>query len=628
MVAEINTTGAGQPATITNNTKPQDSTDPTAFTEALAQSVAKNENKANATQNTSKTTDKEEQNNGKKVQQKGTTNVSKENKELKDSKNNIDTTPNPITTKINKKETKSALTKALNGEEIQDSKAEESENAIELSLDETEKTNKDKKEIPTLNAHKISSAETKTATPQSMNAEDLTQDSESETTLDENLQETKIDTKQKDKSSKEIEAKSLPKTLLDVKKESQARNLNLKKIEITEQGRKNQINPQDLMDREVLETNREKLASSLHDKGMGIANSITKALPQANAEMSEKDKLLAELLNRYDAVANAKRKAQNEAEKLQFKVGNGDKSLIIERTSVQPKNIVESKFRNESMQQEFLEKLHNITGDEELGEVIKTNKTKLELLAQQVNQATKELPKNTQTTLQGWAQQGQFIEPAKDVTKDLGDSHGIEFEMDTNKPFDALLADHVKTDSKQKEADSQIKESKKVDEKAKEKIDSKQEATAVHTKQEVNMKNAMAREAMKNFASQFREEIMNYKPPITKINLELNPANLGQVAMTISKKGKDLQVNITSNANVMTMFVQNAQELRQNLMQIGFNNLDLNFNSHEGQNKDSKNNPNEEKKDTMKLQTIDEAEVALQNGSVPQSVEITLPQYA
>ena len=187
-----------------------------------------------------------------------------------------------------------------------------------------------------------------------------------------------------------------------------------------------------------------------------------------------------------------------------------------------------------------------------------------------------------------------------------------------------MLADNLKANSKTKELDTVIKENKKVEDKSKDKVDSKQESGGVHTKQEVSIKNALAREAIKNFASQFREEVLNYKPPITKISLELNPASLGQVNMTISKKGKDLQVSIASNANVMTMFVQNAQELRQNLIQIGFNNLDLNFSTHDGQNQ--KNNDEGEKQDSIKIQTIEEAQS--QSDSIPDSMEITLPQYA
>ena len=141
-----------------------------------------------------------------------------------------------------------------------------------------------------------------------------------------------------------------------------------------------------------------------------MANTLANVMNAAN-EGSEKEKLLAELLNRYDAAANAKRKAQNDSEKLEYKVGDGDKSMIINRGSLQPKNIIDSTLRNESMQQEFLEKLHDITGDEELGEVVQAGKNKLALLAKQMqNNVSKEIPKaeDLKANLQGWAEKGQI----------------------------------------------------------------------------------------------------------------------------------------------------------------------------------------------------------------------------
>ncbi len=414
------------------------------------------------------------------------------------------------------------------------------------------------------------------------------------------------------------------KTLNDVKKEAQARNLNLQQIEIIEDGKKNKINPQDLMDMDTIENNKERLSYSLQDKGNAVATSLARTIGSDSNEMSKKDALLADLLNRYDASANAKRKAQNDMEKLQFKINEGDKSMVVGRTSVQPKNIVDSKFRNEVMEQEFLEQLHDITGDEDLGELIDANKAKIKNHLAFNSDKLKQAQDILQKTSQALMQQPQVLE-AKDLK---GPKHGV-FELDVQTPFDPLFSENLKTDIGKKENNLTSQSEKKIDDIQKEKVDSKQDVGNVQTKQEVNMKNAMAREAMKNFASQLRDEILNYKPPITKINLELNPASLGQVSMTISKKGKDLQVSITSNSSVMTMFVQNAQELRQNLMQIGFNNLDLNFNAHDGQGSNQQQGSNtNDNASNPKLQNMEEAEAQVQMGNIPQSLEILIPQYA
>lgn len=598
MVADVNISGVNQAQVAsTDIPKQQTNTDTeTSFSEALN----------NKKQNDSTKKDDD-------------TKVSKEKNVEKETKDSVNTTkesePNPLTTKPNKKQTEATLTKALK------------DSNEESGLEQDAKESKDK-------ATKLASSDkdSKLAKKDDTNNSNPTMVSMQPNV--ENITNAEDTTKSKKDETKSIESKAKnivqekdtqQKSLNDVKKEAQTRNLNLQKIEVVENGNKNTINPQDLIDRNLLDDNKEKLAFSLQDKGQALSASLAKTSMQNIGEQAKKDALLAELLNRYDAGANAKRKMQNEMEKLQFKVGDGDKSMVIQRTQIQPKNITESKVRNEIMEQEFLEELQGITGNEDLLDTIEANRAKI--IAHITQQSSKVMNGKdfvvTQKTLQGLIHEGQLLDP-----KDIKDSKNVAFEMDVQKPFDALFSENLKTDSKTKEAEVATKTDKKTEEIPKEKVDTKQEVGSVHTKQEVNMKNAMAREAMKNFASQFKEEILNYKPPITRINLELNPASLGQVAMTISKKGKDLQVSITSNANVMTMFVQNAQELRQNLMQIGFNNLDLNFSTHDQGKNTEQNDSKEQKEPNIKLQSVEEAEAQTQLGNIPQSLEISLPQYA
>lgn len=603
MVADINVAGVAQ-SQATPPDSPKQKTDTNGTTSSFAEALENKAQKDSASKSPlqdeiSKPDTKEnDKPNDKHVAAKDSNNVAQEN------------TPNPLTTKTNKTQTESELVKALKNKVtdedlVQDSKKDDTK-------DKTKKVdNADNKDVSKILPTQVAQPQNESIKSETDNHELLTKDNTKAT-------ESKVSNAT---NQKEVQLKSLN----DVKKEAQARNLNLKKIEIVEHGKKSPINPEDLMDRSVLDNNKERLSLALQDKGQALSTSLAKMETHDLNERAKKDALLAELLNRYDANANAKRKAQNEMEKLQFKIGDGDKSMIIERTAMQPKNITESKFRNEIMEQEFLEDLHNITGDEGLGEIVDSNRAKI--MAHLAQQTTKlgnaKDSLAIQKAYQGFMQQGQLLDP-----KEIKDSKNVAFEMDVQKPFDAMLAENLKTDSKVKEADSS-KTEKKIDEQQKEKVEAKHEAGSIHTKQEVSMKNAMAREAIKNFASQFREEILNYKPPITRINLELNPASLGQVSMTVSKRGKDLQVSITSNSNVMTMFVQNAQELRQNLMQIGFNNLDLNFSSRDGQEGSTQHNDSKEQKnDNMKLQNIEEAEAQVKLGNIPQSLEISLPQYA
>ncbi len=638
MVADMNIAGITQ-AQTTPTDNPKQKIDTNIETPSFSEALANKEKK-----DSTKTHDKQADTKDSKTSPKDAKQTKADDKQVdtKDSKTSPkDAAPNPLTTKPNKKQAESTLVKALKDKNTDEAELVTSDESTQNDIkDGTQEKSKKadsntqdsiqvKQDSKTKNAEKKDNA-SKADSIALMQAQEegATEDNMANNVLDDGDLPPKDNAKNIESKTKGLteQKDSQLKSLNDVKKEAQARNLNLQKMEIVEHGKKNPINPQDLMDRDILDGNKERLAFSLQDKGKALSTSLAKTSMQDTSEHTQKDALLAELLNRYDANANAKRKAQNEMEKLQFKVGDGDKSMIVERTYIQPKNITESKFRNEIMEQEFLEELHDITGDEDLGELIETNKAKI---IAHVAQQTAKIGNAKdgvviQKTYQGWAQQGQFLDP-----KEIKDSKNTAFEMEVQKPFDAFFAENLKADSKAKEAEVMAKTEKKTEEKQKEKVDSKQEVGAIHTKQEVSMKNAMAREAMKNFASQFREEVMNYKPPITRINLELNPANLGQVAMTISKKGKDLQVSITSNANVMTMFVQNAQELRQNLMQIGFNNLDLNFSTHDGQGGNmQQNDSKEQKENNLKLQSIEEAEAQIQLGNIPQSVEISLPQYA
>lgn len=108
--------------------------------------------------------------------------------------------------------------------------------------------------------------------------------------------------------------------------------------------------------------------------------------------------------------------------------------------------------------------------------------------------------------------------------------------------------------------------------------------TRTHTITPFAYRTALARESVRNFATNLYQEIQNYKPPLTKITLELNPQNLGTLEVSISKKGKDLHVQVHSNQQAIALFMQNQTDLRTNLAQIGFENVDLSFSESGGGN--------------------------------------------
>lgn len=147
----------------------------------------------------------------------------------------------------------------------------------------------------------------------------------------------------------------------------------------------------------------------------------------------------------------------------------------------------------------------------------------------------------------------------------------------------------------------------------------------------LNDRVVLSKETILSFANQIKESIKNYKPPFTRLSLELNPRELGKVEVTITQKGKDLQISITSNAQAITLFAQNQNDLRSSLQTIGFNQVDMNFSQSGGNGggmggNNSGDSSNKQKRNKNGLQAYEQANNLTEG--VFDSLEIRLPKYA
>lgn len=125
------------------------------------------------------------------------------------------------------------------------------------------------------------------------------------------------------------------------------------------------------------------------------------------------------------------------------------------------------------------------------------------------------------------------------------------------------------------------KEESKIEEKPKE--SKTQDLLMGELKRETSFKIASSKETFAQFSQRIREEILNYKPPFSKLTMELNPVELGKLEITITKKGKELVINVNANnANALHTFMQNQSEFRATLSNVGFSNVELNFSQGEG----------------------------------------------
>lgn len=106
-----------------------------------------------------------------------------------------------------------------------------------------------------------------------------------------------------------------------------------------------------------------------------------------------------------------------------------------------------------------------------------------------------------------------------------------------------------------------------------------------------------AKETFKHLNHSLKDALNDYKPPITKLSLELHPKDLGKIEITIKQRGDELQVQLNSNnQNAINFFSLNQQELKNNLINMGFTNINMNFNSNDQQQKKSPHQNKETKK--------------------------------
>ncbi|WQT06669.1 flagellar hook-length control protein FliK [Helicobacter pylori] len=90
-------------------------------------------------------------------------------------------------------------------------------------------------------------------------------------------------------------------------------------------------------------------------------------------------------------------------------------------------------------------------------------------------------------------------------------------------------------------------------------------------------KSVTPKETIKHFTQQLKQEIQEYKPPMSKISMDLFPKELGKVEITIQKVGKNLKVSVISHNNSLQTFLDNQQDLKNSLNALGFEGVDLSF---------------------------------------------------
>ncbi len=112
-------------------------------------------------------------------------------------------------------------------------------------------------------------------------------------------------------------------------------------------------------------------------------------------------------------------------------------------------------------------------------------------------------------------------------------------------------------------------------------------------------KSVTPKETIKHFAQQLKQEIQEYKPPMSRISMDLFPKELGKVEVIIQKVGKNLKVSVISHNNSLQTFLDNQQDLKNSLNALGFEGVDLSFSQDS-----SKEQPKEQLREPFKEQEL------------------------
>ncbi|MCQ2946182.1 flagellar hook-length control protein FliK [Helicobacter pylori] len=135
-------------------------------------------------------------------------------------------------------------------------------------------------------------------------------------------------------------------------------------------------------------------------------------------------------------------------------------------------------------------------------------------------------------------------------------------------------------------------------EKAKETNNSAQSAQNTQASDKTSDNKSIApKETIKHFTQQLKQEIQEYKPPMSKISMDLFPKELGKVEVIIQKVGKNLKVSVISHNNSLQTFLDNQQDLKNSLNALGFEGVDLSFSQDS-----SKEQPKEQLRELFKEQ--------------------------
>ncbi len=104
-----------------------------------------------------------------------------------------------------------------------------------------------------------------------------------------------------------------------------------------------------------------------------------------------------------------------------------------------------------------------------------------------------------------------------------------------------------------------------------------------HSSQILTQKIVDARTSVQHFTQQLQEEIENYKPPFTRLKMQMDPKELGNVEVTLISRGNQLHIQIHSNPTAIGLMATQGSELKNQLVSMGFTDVQMQFSMNQQQ---------------------------------------------
>lgn len=385
---------------------------------------------------------------------------------------------------------------------------------------------------------------------------------------------------------------------------------------------------------------------------------------------------LFSMISAANALDAATRRS-NKTNRVEYAIENKtEKIAIINRGKTLPKNITESRLKNERQERVFEQIQKDIIAGKELDlEQIKAElfASKIEgpkslvqptspsqpaqrlastatavaapALVQSAQEALKESQKSSKDPKdQAPRAKAKALQAAQIAsTESSKDASPLRAELESSAPKELARAVERELElgemdlpkelelenlqEKSPKSAKQVQAEQKTESKLESKLATSATLGASAMKQELSK--PQVREMITSFVNQFDQEVKKFKPPMNKISLELNPKELGNIELTITQRGNNLHISVISNPQAITLFAQNQLDLRQSLIAQGFDGIDLSFSqdsSSGGFGSGSQNGDQSSKNDAQG--TLESGLEYMAKDSSEPSMEITLPLYA